>query len=158
MKDVFGTDCSCCAVDAPGAEQCVHAPTFARWRRDAMTEEQRRAEGTFVACRRASELFLTCTCGRPAHQHTPQQEQDGQLADQQEEQQQQDRQEQATLQQQVLHTQVERDDLADNKTSPTTAAACRRLQRSTVADVHETQLNCLICQDSFSNMEQVRLY
>lgn len=42
--------------------------------RDAMTEEQRRAEGAFVACQRASELFLTCTCGHPAHQHTPRSE------------------------------------------------------------------------------------
>ena len=64
MKDVFGTDRGCCAQQG-----CACADFCSL--RDAMTGEQRQAEGTFVACQRASELFLTCRCGHAAHEHTP---------------------------------------------------------------------------------------
>ena len=71
MKDVFGTDRGgCLGAEGPSAGEACACVDF-RSLRDAMTEEQRRAEGAFVACQRASELYLTCTCGHPAYQHTP---------------------------------------------------------------------------------------
>ena len=69
MKDVFGTDRGGCMLVGPSGQGCSCGDFCAL--RDAMTEEQRREEGAFVACQRASELFLTCTCGHPAHQHAP---------------------------------------------------------------------------------------
>lgn len=70
MKDVFGTDRGgCLGAEGSGARETCTCADFHSLR-DAMTEEQRRAEGAFVACQRASELFLTCTCGHPAYRHT----------------------------------------------------------------------------------------
>eukprot|EP01043_Picozoa_sp_COSAG02_P045982 COSAG02_NODE_4259_length_5577_cov_12.639102_2_plen_98_part_00 len=73
MRDVFGTDRGGCLAAPEGSSVGQEMCTCADFRslRDAMTEEQRQAEGAFVACQRASELFLTCTCGHPAYQHTP---------------------------------------------------------------------------------------
>ncbi len=93
-KDVFGTERDACAE-----EGCECKSFFSL--RDAMTEEEcapvahgrrvrplatpaeltcrcgrprRQAEGAFVSCQRASELFLTCTCGHAAHVHTARKE------------------------------------------------------------------------------------
>lgn len=65
MKDVFGTIRAGCK-EAPTGCGCTDFCSL----RDAMTEDERQAEGAFVSCQRKSELFLTCACGHPAWHHT----------------------------------------------------------------------------------------